>query len=166
MSLYRKLMVSASAARVLKSSHCLHLTITGGPRGYAYGYGGGVSVVGVVGGVSVLGGVVRIFSFVCGGMERNLISCVSSFCIRESLCSTRSIFSVCSPFSPIFSVIMPSSLINLSRSFSCSFSTLMMKSSASSASSLDGFLFKFCCSPFVGVYVLIVVWLLNKRSVS
>jgi len=58
--------------------------------------------------------------------------------VRRS--STFSIFVVTSPVSPRLSVMMPSWWISLSRSFSCSFRTFTMKSMASRASSLLGFL--------------------------
>ena len=53
-SLYRKDTVSASLASVLKSSHCLHRMMTGGPRGCGGGVGvGGMPVVSRGGGAAV-----------------------------------------------------------------------------------------------------------------
>lgn len=68
--------------------------------------------------------------------------------------STFSIFVVRSPVSPRLSVMMPSWWISLSRSFSCSFRTFTMKSRASRASSLLGFLamglFSLCLCSLMG----------------
>lgn len=70
--------------------------------------------------------------------DRYVIRLVISFCSVVNVSSTFSIFPSNVPVSPSFSAIFPSSFMRRSRSFSCSFRTLTMKSRASRASFFDG----------------------------
>ena len=65
---------------------------------------------------------------------------VTSFWMVDRRPSTLSIFVDISPVSPRLSVTVASCSMRRSRSFSCSFRTFTMKSMASRASSLLGFL--------------------------
>jgi len=85
------------------------------------------------------------------GEEMNFIRPEISVWMVERRSSIFSIFVVTSPVSPMVSVMVPSWLMRRSRSFSCSFRTLMMKSRASRASFLVGF-FAMCSSPFLCRY--------------
>lgn len=70
--------------------------------------------------------------------DRYVMRFVISPCNVASVSSTFSILPLSAPVSPSFSVMLPNSFIRRSRSFSCSFRTLTMKSRASRASFFDG----------------------------
>jgi len=128
-SLSRNDTVSALMANALKSSHCLQRTMTGGPRVWGSSR----------------------------GEDSSFIRLATSDCMEARRSSTRSIFVVISPPVPSFPVTLLSSVMRRSRSFSCSFRTLMMKSRASRASFLPGF-FVIGVSPFFVIVYKLFVW--------
>lgn len=73
-----------------------------------------------------------------GEADKYVMRFVISPCNVASVSSTFSILPLSAPVSPSFSVMLPNSFIRRSKSFSCSFRTLTMKSRASRASFFDG----------------------------